>query len=213
MGRRRWLYLRPRTTLERPAARRTKRSARVGNCKYSQKALRHAKERASKPPQQRRPSDPPEPPTETTRPKTTSRTITSRTTTTKGKPIFSSDASGLVQAAEYIGIRFRFNLASNGMEVRPENDTMRRQLHSTGSTWPEDWRQMDDAIDAKIRAIIADECLNKKAKRQVVKWRSGNWKDCMLVISNDFRVDPWLEWITRKRPRMGWTRPVRHHGP
>ena len=53
----------------------------------------------------------------------------------QGKPIFSSDAKGLIQAAEHIGIQFRFNLASNGMEVRPENDTMRRQLHSTGSTW------------------------------------------------------------------------------
>ena len=118
----------------------------------------------------------------------------------EGKPIFPSDAKGLLQAAEHIGILFRFNLASNGMEVRPENDSMRRQLHSTGSTWPEDWRQMDDAIEAKIRAIIADECLTKKANRQIVKWRSGNWHDSMLVVSNDFRVDPWLEWITSNAP-------------
>ena len=118
----------------------------------------------------------------------------------QGKPIFSSDAKGLLQAAEYIGIQLRFNLASSGMEVRPANDSMRRQLHSTGSTWPEDWRQMDDAIEAKIRAIIADECLTKKANRQIVKWRSGNWKDCMLVVSNDSRVDPWLEWITSNAP-------------
>ena len=118
----------------------------------------------------------------------------------QGKPIFPSDAKGLLQAAEYIGIRLRFNLASNGMEVRPENDSMRRQLHSTGSTWPEDWRQMDDAIEAKIRAIIADECLTKKANRQIVKWRSGNWHDSMLVISNDFRVEPWLEWLLENAP-------------
>ena len=118
----------------------------------------------------------------------------------QGKPIFPSDANGLLQAAEYIGISFRFNLASNGMEVRPENATMRRRLHSTGSTWPGDWRQMDDAIAAKIRAIIADECLNKKSNRQIVKWRSGNWKDSMLVVANDFRVDPWLEWITSNAP-------------
>ena len=117
-----------------------------------------------------------------------------------GKPIFSSDAKGLLQAAEYIGIQFRFNLASNGMEVRPETDIMRRQLHSTGSTWPEDWRQMDDAIEAKIRAIITDECLTKKANRQIVKWRSGNWHDSMLVISNDFRVEPWLEWLLENAP-------------
>ena len=31
----------------------------------------------------------------------------------EGKPIFSSDAKGLIRAAEYIGISFRFNLASN----------------------------------------------------------------------------------------------------
>ena len=118
----------------------------------------------------------------------------------QGKPIFPSDANGLLQAAEYIGISFRFNLASNGMEVRPDNATMRRRLHSTGSTWPGDWRQMDDAIAAKIRAIIADECLNKKSNRQIVKWRSGNWKDSMLVVANDYRVDPWLEWITSNAP-------------
>ena len=117
----------------------------------------------------------------------------------EGKPIFSSDARGLIQAAEYIGIRFRFNLASNVVEVQPLNDTMRRQLHSTGSNWPEDWRPIDDAIDAKIRAIIADECLTK-AKQQIVKWRSGNWHDSILVISNDCRVDPWLEWILKNAP-------------
>ena len=117
----------------------------------------------------------------------------------QGKPIFSSDAKGLLQAAEYIGISFRFNLASSVLEVQPLNDTMRRQLHSTGSNWPEDWRPIDDPIDAKIRAIIADECLTK-AKQKVENWQARNWNDALLVISNDRRVDPWLEWILKNAP-------------
>ena len=117
----------------------------------------------------------------------------------QGKPIFSSDAKGLLQAAEYIGISFRFNLASSVLEVQPLNDTMRRQLHSTGSNWPEDWRPIDDPIDAKIRAIIADECLTK-AKQKIENWQARNWNDALLVISNDRRVDPWLEWILKNAP-------------
>ena len=119
---------------------------------------------------------------------------------TEGKPIFPTDANGLLRASEYVGISFRFNMPSQAMEVQPLTDNMRGMLHATGVAWPGDWRQMDDAMAAKIRSVMADACLHKKLNRQIIKWRSANWNDSVLVLANDFRADPWLEWLLKYAP-------------